>query len=340
MGKDKGNGTRCVGLLGVLLLVLVLLAVPRAGHTAAASCYNPLQIRQTKLKDHTLFRHDEYYYLASINIPLPEDQHEATKERSFAYARSRDLCKWQVLDPILGVGEPGEPDEFRIWAPHVYVEDGTYYMYYTGVNRAYAQTTMLAVSTDPADPGSWERRGSVFTPTHNAVMYPGEHAWSDNRDPMVLRDGNRYYMYYTAHDGRQGVIGVAIADTPAGVWRDAGPMYAGEPGMGMLESPFVVAHDGYFHLYFNVSGGDPALRGQWRLVSFTPYGPWERPQQQGIGWAYDFLRRDDGTWLASYVYGNGYGVAFSPIAWDTTTRPATPDLARVARVYLPLVVQQ
>jgi hypothetical protein len=123
------------------------------------------------LKDHTIFWYDGYYYLASIYLP---------GEAQLAYGRSTDLCNWETLPPLLAERPPDGWDEFAIWAPHVFVEAGVYYMYYTGVTYDYTQSILLATTTNPADPASWQPQGVVFQPNHPGMRWqPGQ--WADCR---------------------------------------------------------------------------------------------------------------------------------------------------------------
>ena len=136
------------------------------------------------LKDHHIFWYDGFYYLISIYLS-PENQ--------FAYGRSTDLCTWQELASVLPQRISGAWDEAAIWAPFVYEESGVYYLYYTGVTYAVAQSIMLATSTNPADPASWQEQGVIFQPTHPGKVWGGFNTWSDCRDPTMVKVGSIYY---------------------------------------------------------------------------------------------------------------------------------------------------
>lgn len=128
-------------------------------------------------------------------------------------------------------------------------------MFYTGVNHAIAQSIMLATSTNPADPHSWVKHGVVFRPNHTGMVYGGADVWSDARDPMVIRHNNTYFLYYTGRDVTGGIVGVAMADSLMGPWRDLGAVLRTSAAV-LPESPFVLAYDGVFYLYYNAAGGD------------------------------------------------------------------------------------
>jgi len=166
------------------------------------------------LKDHTLFRYDSFYYIASIYLP---------GETQFAYGRSQDLCTWEELPPILDIRTVGTWDEFRIWAPHVIIKDDTYYLYYTGVTNDFTQSIMLATSTNPADSLSWQIHGMIFQPDHDQMIWQVE-TWADCRDPMVILIDQTYWLFYTGRDVTGGIIGAATSSTPIGPWTDQGAL--------------------------------------------------------------------------------------------------------------------
>jgi hypothetical protein len=279
--------------------------------SARASCAQPWARQQMKVKDHTLFAHDDFYYIATTQITLPLQSDRG--ELSFGYARTQDFCTWEELAPALWAA--GDADEAFIWAPHVIEEDGTFYMFYTSVNANIAQRIALATTTTPHDPASWVRQGIVFQPEHAEMVYAGPHAWSDARDPMILRYQDGYLLYYTGLDSSGGIIGVATADALSGPWHDRGAVLR-MPDNRMPESPFVVPHAGYFYLYFNAAGDAAhAMHGpQWHW-SASPFGPWHLGAVASPGWAHDFFLSGSG-WLASYVLGNGEAIGVAPLQWE------------------------
>lgn len=320
----------------VRLLLLAALAAGALGGSsvppasAQAGCGVPYTLPGSALKDHSLFAFDGWYYLVGIRIALPKVDDRG--ELDFAYARTRDFCAWETLASPLGHGAPGEPDEAYVWAPHVIRVGDTFYMYYTGVNRQIAQTIMLATSTNPADPASWQKRGAVFRPDHPGAVYPGPGAWSDCRDPMVLAHEGRYYLYYTGTDEDGPIVGVAMAASPTGPWRDLGAVYrAAEPGE-ISESPFVVEQGGVYYLFTN-GGGRVGERWRW---SVSPFGPWQASDSAGVGWAHDFYR-DEVGWIASYVLGDGRAIGVERVRWQEQGFPPAPRLG--LRVYLPFAAR-
>ncbi|MBX0329941.1 hypothetical protein K2Z83_19940 [Oscillochloris sp. ZM17-4] len=325
-----------------LALLLIILLAGSAGRADGASppplapaelrCHTPFTLPQVKLKDHSLFAFDGWYYLVSISIDLPAPDDRS--ELQFAYARTQDFCAWEALASPLRHGAPGDADEAYVWAPHVISVGGTYYMYYTGVNHQIAQSIMLATSTNPADPQSWQKQGVILRPDHPGAVYPGPAQWSDCRDPMVLAYGGRYYLYYTGADTSGPIVGVAVADGPAGPWSDLGAAYIPPAAERVPESPYVVDQDGVFYLFYNATGPtDNGARWRWAV---SPLGPWQPGARVGVGWAHDFYH-DQAGWLVSYLTGNGAAISVDQLRWRRPGPLAMPQVG--AQLYAPLVIR-
>jgi hypothetical protein len=308
-------------------------------------CYNQVwRPANALLKDHALFRYDGYYYLIAIQIPLDPQQPEG---QTFVYARTRDFCAWEDLGTVLGVGPAGSADEAQIWAPHVVSFGATWYMYYTGVNRNVAQTIMLATSTNPADPQSWSKRGTVFIPSHPEAAYPGPQSWSDARDPMIFYDwpSSQYVMYYTGVDKKNcpnglpicGIVGAATAARITGPWEDRGAVLRLD-SPGVPESAYVVAPGlgGSYYLFYNHAVAGGVGGGQKLVVGANPLGPWSAPTRFTPGWASDFFQSSDG-WIMSYL--GDYEVGVTRLIWDSRFTPARPQSAFEKRLHLPAVLR-
>lgn len=275
------------------------------------------------LKDHTVFLYDDWYYLISIYLS-PEHW-----EDRFAYARSQDLCTWQVLDPILTQRLPGAWDAFRVWAPFVIQEEGVFYLFYTGVTQEITQSIMLATSTNPADPASWQSQGMVFQPNHPTMIWPGRGFWSDARDPTVLPGENQYYLYYTGLDRAGGIIGVALAPSLAGPWNDAGPILT-LPN-AIPESAGVLSYQNHYYLYYHRTQTDPGAKVH---VGDRPAGPWTQNAPLSPGWAHEFWQDRDGNWRTSYL--TDYSVTIDRVIWDQGQDPPMPLIQSTRHhLYLP-----
>lgn len=287
-----------------------------------SSCSQPLTLPGMKLKDHTLFSYQGFYYITTIQIDreLQKIMQDDRGEYSFGYARTRDFCNWERMGTSLAAER--SQDEEYIWAPHVFAEHGTFSLFYTQVNPNIAQSIALATSTNPADPDSWQKHGIVFQPQHEGMVYPWPHAWADARDPMVLKYEDTYYMYYTGQDKTGGIVGLASASNLQGPWSDQGAIFKTPAGV-MPESPFVFCRQGTCYLFYNLAtiggGGDGP---HWRWAP-TPTGPWQDPVALAPGWAHDGYF-DGAHYLVSYVINDGEAIGVAPLQWDDSVTPPTP----------------
>jgi predicted GH43/DUF377 family glycosyl hydrolase len=273
------------------------------------------------LKDHSVFWYNGYYYLVGIYLP---------GESFFAYGRSTDLCNWQDLTPVLAGHTPGAWDEQNVWAPFVYEEAGTFYMYYTGVTHAIAQSIMLATTTNPADPSSWQPRGMVFQPKHPNAVWGGFNTWSDCRDPTVVKINGIYYLYYTGLDQAGGIVGIATSNSPLGPWTDWGSILTVSPS-AMAESSTITSHGNSYYLFYNDTS-----QGERFRIGPGPTGPWTQAYVFAPGWAHEVWQGQDGYSYTSFL--TDYTVTISRLTWDTLYNPPHPFIgANIYHVLLPLV---
>jgi len=303
------------------VLVLWLMMWSRAEASLVATSCQPMGWFPTSfgLKDHTVFTYNGDYYLASIYLS-PENQ--------FAYGRSTDLCNWQTLSPILTNRIPGSWDEYSIWAPFVYQEGNTFYMYYTGVTNAFAQSIMLATSTDPTDPNSWQPQGMVFQPNHSGMIWGGFNTWSDCRDPTVAKVNGIYYLYYTGLDQSGGIVGVATSISPVGPWTDWGAVLNVSPGV-MAESPTIWSYSNSYYLFYNDTS-----QGEFFRIGPGPTGPWSQPYVFYPGWAHEVWQGLDGFTYTSFL--KSYTVTISRLTWDSLYVPPRPFIgASVYHIMIP-----
>jgi hypothetical protein len=275
------------------------------------------------LKDHSVFFFDGYYYIVSNFLH---------SENRFAYARSMDLCSWEQLDPLLPQRISGTWDEMAIWAPFVLVEDGTYYLYYTGVTDDFTQSIMLATSDNPANPDSWQSLGMVFQPDHPGMNWLAG-SWADCRDPSVMKAGNLYYLYYTGRDGDTGIIGLATSGSPQGPWRDWGATMSFSSSNAMPESGTLARSGDWFYLFYNNTS-----LGEGYRIGASPGGPWTTEHTWGPGWAHELWRSPEEEWYTSYL--TDYTISISPLIWDDYFDPPHPFIgSAVYHIAIPLVIR-
>ena len=217
--------------------------------------------------------------------------------------------------------------ETHLWAPHIVRHDSQYWMFYCGGGTEKSKYRIhLATSTDCA---TWSRH-----PT-NPMVVDGFEA----RDPMVLRVGDRWIMYYTAtSDPAGGDFIVAAAESHDLVhWSGRHIVYRDEmsgTGAGPTESPFVFERDGRYHLLIGpdwealvtshrqTGRYDRAAYRRTRvIISDDPL----RFDLAGLvavleAHAAEVVVDEQGSWWVSHCgWGQG-GVHLAPLIWSSTQR--------------------
>ncbi|MEG3626797.1 family 43 glycosylhydrolase [Streptomyces poriticola] len=271
--------------------------------------------RRRYLNDHTLIRAGGRWHLFSIvgDSAPPGEAPDSAAEISFAHASAPDpYGPWTSHPDALTVA-PGYHGEEHLWAPHVIEADGSYWMFYAAGGRTGAAIN-AATSTD------------LFTWTRvpSGPLFRGVAA----RDPMVLRIGTEWVMYYTevsADDGRHLVCLRRSADLRH--WSEPGIAFADASteatGVSVTESPFVVERDGWYYLFIGPRGG---YDGTDVLASRDPF----RFSLDGYaghvpGHAVEPVS-DGRTWYASAAGWFRRGLYLAPLQWRTTPPPwQSPD---------------
>jgi hypothetical protein len=315
---------KSIALASALFGLLLILSIGLSGADAESFECGPKGWFPTEfgLKDHHVFSYDGHYYVISNYLP---------NERFFAYARSPDLCNWENLTPVLNQRQ-SVWDSSAVWAPFVFEENGTFYLFYTGVKGTVpymTQSIMLATSTDPADPGAWIQQDMIFQPDHENMVWE-DNQWADCRDPMVMKIDDTYYLYYTGLDEDGGIIGLATANSPEGPWQDEGSILTINE-LPIPESATVTPYNGFFYLFYNHLGG------QYRVGS-SPRGPWSQNYLFMPGWAHEIWYGTDTLMYSSYL--TDYQVTISYLNWDNTFSPQRPFMGTdLYQFKMPIVVR-
>jgi sucrose-6-phosphate hydrolase SacC (GH32 family) len=132
--------------------------------------------------------------------------------------------------------------ETVVWAPHVIRHDRRWWMFYCGGDADPARFRINLATSE--DLWTWIRA------PQNPLLQDGYHA----RDPMVLRIGDQWVLYYTANSAPEGGSHVVAAVTSRDLvrWSDKRVVFVSErsgTGGGPTESPFVVARGGRYLLF-------------------------------------------------------------------------------------------
>ena len=256
------------------------------------------------INDHTFIQgRDGLWHLFGITHREPSAPQQ---ERFFAHATATNLLgPWTKQRPVLRFDR--RQRETVVWAPYVLEHDGRYWMYYCGGGEEHSRFKIqLATSTDL---WSWQRCAE------NPMVVDGV----DARDPMVLRVGDQWVMYYTATSAPQGGYHTVCAVTSRDLihWSDKREVFRsrslGTYG-GDTESPFVVDRAGRYSLFVctNVGYNQTAV-----YESDSPFH-WELKDEVGrySAHASEIVHAADGRWYASRAgWGQG-GVYLAELVWD------------------------
>jgi predicted GH43/DUF377 family glycosyl hydrolase len=227
------------------------------------------------------------------------------------HATTTDFVHWNLEDPVL---EPGTWGDVVLWAPHVLKgPSGTWYMFYTGPNAVGAQQTGLAISSNLFD---WTTLPwPVYHPDPSWAQWD-ETLWCHGRDPHVLEQGDKFYMFLTAKSN-EGFGAVACAQSDYLIdWEDIGPMYVHD-SWHVLESVFVMQRNNRFHMFFT----EETVNGTSHMSSDSLFSGWNIADRRiiDLGHAPQVTTLPDGTEMFSRhtVYNNGFGIVFHVIGFDT-----------------------
>lgn len=196
--------------------------------------------------DHTLIqdRKTGTWHVYAITHAEPANPLD---EKSFGHATAPSPTgPWTKQPPAL-VADPAA-GESHIWAPHVIYDQGVYYMFYAGGTADHTAYRMsLATSTDLVN---WTRSPA------NPLFTDG----FDGRDPMVLKVGAQWVMYYTANSTPSGGNHIVAYRTSDDLlhWSERKTVFQ-HPATGTFggptESPFVVQRGTDWYLFVCCDGG-------------------------------------------------------------------------------------
>ncbi|MFI1913563.1 glycosyl hydrolase family 32 [Nocardia sp. NPDC020380] len=251
------------------------------------------------INDHTVIRgRDGRWHLFGITHAEPADPWD---EREFAHATAADLHgPWTKHPSVLTVDR--DAGETHLWAPFVVDGGDRYFMFYDGGGTDRTATGIhLATSTDLFE---WTRHPG------NPVFRDGY----DARDPMLLRLGEQWVMYYCATSTPAGGNHVVAYRTSTDLlnWSDRRIAYTDlltGTGAGNTESPFVLRHRDSWYLFL---GPRPDYLGTEVFRSDDPFH-FDPAGRAGHLPAHAAEIVDDGRlWITSAGWGQG-GVALAPL---------------------------
>lgn len=262
------------------------------------------------INDHTIIPGPDGWHLFGITHEEPADP---VHEILCAHAISSDLLHEsfrKLAPPFQAEVKAGE---LHFWAPHVILNQGIYYMFYcAGTLETHDRYRIhLATSTD----------------LHHWTKYEGNPLIIDGyaaRDPMVIRIGDEWVMYYACTSmptgGNYCVACVHSRDLLH--WGEKQIVFtsssSGTAG-GPCESPFVVhAEDRYF-LFIGPAGGYAEGTDYSETIVYCSENPFDFSGQACVGripsHAAEVIQADGHYYVTHCGWGQG-GVYLAPLYFE------------------------
>lgn len=202
--------------------------------------YDP-SIGNTKwyINDHCIVQSFEgIWHLFGITHPEPAN---AMDEKFLAHATAPTISGPWTRQPHVMHADPSK-GETLVWAPYVIKAGDVYFMFYCAGGTSHEQYRIHAAYSQ--DLYTWIRH------SNNPMVVDG----FDARDPMVLRVGDEWVMYYTATSQPSGGnhVVASVRSSDLNSWKNKQVVFV-HPTVGTFggptESPFVVQRGGKYYLF-------------------------------------------------------------------------------------------
>ncbi len=271
--------------------------------------------------DHAFIKKDGNYHVFYIRGIAATDW-QAYHLFNFGHAVSKDLKNWKIEKPVLQCPESG-CDQFQVWAPYILKRKGIYYMFYAGVNPNVCQSICLATSRDLYNWTREEKNPIIISGSWANGVYD-QNKWSDCRDPMVLKDGRNYYIYYTSMrmnpETRQPESCIGVSSSRDLLkWKDEGFIRLEQSLNIPPESPFVVKHNGtYYMIYTNYRHGVVYLTSKDPIKGWQEVTVDKMSIMSGVS-ATEVLKvgKQDYISLISHMKNGLHFLEFRKLIWNT-----------------------
>lgn len=263
------------------------------------------------INDHTLVKGEDGWHLFGITHKEPK---KPLDERLCAHAFTEDLLRTPMGKRPEPLSADPKENEAHFWAPHVVFHAGVYYMFYcAGSLEGHDRYRIhLATSTDLRN---WTRH------PENPMLIDG----FDARDPMVIRVGEEWVMYYTCNSTPTGGnhCVAAVTSTDLIHWGNKRVVFesalAGTYG-GPCESPFVIRAHGKYVLFIGPYGGYKAAYSKTAIyVSDDPFSFTGEPIGFIDAHAAEIVSVDGAYYITHCGWGQG-GVYLAPLSIEAEER--------------------
>lgn len=260
------------------------------------------------INDHTIVRDEAGWRLFGITHAEPA---APLDEKTCAHAFTEDILHVpfkKCTPPFYAEEERGEA---HFWAPHVVLHQGVYYMYYCAGSLEGSTKYRIHLATSK-DLVNWTKHEK------NPMVVDG----FDARDPMVLRVGEEWVMYYTCNStpagGNHCVACVHSEDLIH--WHDKQVVFMSSivgTMAGPCESPFVEKVGDTYFLFIGPFGGyDAAYCDTAVYASKDPFTFTEADLVGRIpSHASEVLQVDGAYYITHCGWGEG-GVYLAPLHFE------------------------
>ncbi|XEC96146.1 hypothetical protein AB6A23_06180 [Paenibacillus tarimensis] len=201
------------------------------------------------------------YWLAYHAYP-ENGYEEGSAKIGLAWTDDESLMHWNRLEePILTPQDGADWERGGLYKECLLEFEGTFYLFYNAKNKhrgRWIEQTGLAVS---ADLKHWKRYAN------NPVLKVSPDAWDSGfvSDPCVLRDRDRWVMYFFGYNYKKAQEGLALSEDLFNWNKIPHPIITtgleGELDSTFAHKPSVVWHNGVLYHFYTASrpyrDGDP-----------------------------------------------------------------------------------
>ncbi|MGG4032949.1 hypothetical protein ABEV74_04445 [Paenibacillus cisolokensis] len=201
----------------------------------------------------TLKRWNGKYWLAYHSYP-GDGYEEGSAKIGLAWTEDESLTTWHRLpDPILAPEDGEEWERGGLYKECLLEHDGTFYLFYNAKNKnrgRWVEQTGVATSTDLVQ---WRRHAD------NPVIRVTPDAWDSGfvSDPCVLRDGDRWVMFFFGYDYKAAQEGIAFSDDLLNWTKYPEPIITvgkeSELDAIFAHKPSVITHEGVLYHFYTAS---------------------------------------------------------------------------------------
>ena len=281
------------------------------------------------------YNEDMWYINELKDVPLP-DPHVFYEDGLYYITGTSDRSNGKVVDCYVtedfnnySLIELYDPADYKGWesstnpqiyAPEIYEFDGSYYMYYSAMDKSKTpiRRNSVVVADNPAGPYEPIQEGSIDGLNNPLFNYESK----NSLDITVFQDDNgELYMYYSTTQGAispvsQIIVGVKLKSPYEADWSTyktlvipGSKTLTGKSGElfwetfragQIVEAPYMIKSKGKYYLTYSVNGCFNKYYSVCYAVSSSPLGDFEKPYVKDKIWTnllfgYGGLQFEDNT---------------------------------------------